>query len=133
MATLFFGGWDIPFTTWDEGEASYLKFALTFGTFLIKTWMFMLTFIWIRWTLPRFRFDQLMQLGWKFMIPLALGYIMLIATTVWALDEKGVEFGVGYALILFAVNLPLTYVLFNVLDRGKIIHGSRRKRGRMTT
>lgn len=133
MATLFFGGWDIPFTTWDEGEASYLKFALTFGTFLIKTWMFMLTFIWIRWTLPRFRFDQLMQLGWKFMIPLALGYIMLIATTVWALDEKGVEFGVGYALILFAVNLPLTYVLFNVLDRGKILHGSRQKRGRMTT
>jgi NADH-quinone oxidoreductase subunit H len=128
MATLFFGGWDIPFTTWDEGEASYLKFALTFAAFLIKTWMFMLTFIWIRWTLPRFRFDQLMQLGWKFMIPLALGYIMLIATTVWALDAKGVEFGIVYALILFAVNLPLTYVLFSVLDRGKVLGGSQRRK-----
>ncbi len=128
MATLFFGGWDIPFTTWDEGPASYLRFFATFGVFLAKTWMFMLTFIWIRWTLPRFRFDQLMQLGWKFMIPLALGYIMLIATTVWVLDTRGVEFGIVYSLILFAVNLPLTYVLFSILDRGKVLGGSQHKR-----
>ena len=75
MATLFFGGWDIPFTLWDNvAPHTLLKTLVTFGcSSALKMLFFVFVFIWIRWTLPRFRYDQLMSLGWKFMLPLALG------------------------------------------------------------
>src|SRR6185503_12716273 len=72
MATLFFGGWDIPFTTWDQGDPTVLKSLVTMLFFVGKTLCFIFVFIWVRWTLPRFRFDQLMALGWKVLLPLAL-------------------------------------------------------------
>ena len=52
----------------------------------MKTLFFIYVFIWIRWTLPRFRFDQLMQLGWKFMLPVLLAYILVLGATVLALS-----------------------------------------------
>lgn len=125
MAALFFGGWDIPFTTWDEGDPSVVKSLATMVVFGLKTWLFLSLFIQIRWTLPRFRFDQLMHLGWKFLLPLALGYIMVIATTVWALDALGVAFGIRYALVLFGANIVLSYGLFWILDRDRLFGGSR--------
>ncbi|GBD33315.1 MAG: NADH-quinone oxidoreductase subunit H [Gemmatimonadales bacterium] len=133
MATLFFGGWDIPFTTWDEGEPSVAKWAATVVMFALKTGFFVFTYIWVRWTLPRFRFDQLMQLGWKVMLPVALGYIVLIATVVWLLDRAGVERGVGYGLILFAVNLALVAVFLWGLDRGRLLIGASRQRARVVS
>lgn len=133
MATLFFGGWDIPFTTWDEGEPSVLKWAATLAMFSLKTGFFVFSYIWVRWTLPRFRFDQLMQLGWKLMLPLALGYIVLMATAVWLLEEVGVERGLGYGLILFAVNLVLIGLVFWGLDRGRLLVGARRPRARLAS
>ncbi|MBI4503838.1 MAG: NADH-quinone oxidoreductase subunit NuoH, partial [Gemmatimonadetes bacterium] len=72
MATIFFGGWDIPFTTWDQRDPSVLKSLVTMLAFAAKTLVFIFVFIWVRWTLPRFRFDQLMALGWKVLLPLAL-------------------------------------------------------------
>ena len=53
-----------------------LKTLLTFAMFTIKTGCFLFLFMWIRWTLPRFRYDQLMSLGWSIMLPVALAYIL---------------------------------------------------------
>jgi len=80
MATLFLGGWDmIPFVD----EAALLGLApdsipmvvLGHITFVSKALLMVFVFIWIRWSLPRFRYDQLMNLGWKVLLPLALANI----------------------------------------------------------
>ena len=72
MATLFFGGWDIPLTAWDNtAPHTGIKTALTALVFLTKILFFIFLFMWVRWTLPRFRYDQLMALGWKIFLPLA--------------------------------------------------------------
>jgi NADH-quinone oxidoreductase subunit H len=121
-ATLFFGGWDIPFTAWDNaGPHTVLKTAATLTAFGVKTAAFLFLFMWIRWTLPRFRYDQLMALGWSLMLPLALGYIVLVAALVLALDAVGVARGPGFSLALFAVNVALLAALGAWLDRGRII------------
>ncbi len=121
MATLFFGGWDIPFTAWDQGEPSVLKSLATLVVFVGKTFFFVFWYIWVRWTLPRFRYDQLMGLGWKIMLPVALSYIMLIATAVWAFDALGLADGALYGLALFGVNLVALFIVFRVLDSGRLI------------
>ncbi len=128
MATIFFGGWDIPFTSWDEGEPSAMVSLATLLMFLAKTFFFILCYIWIRWTLPRFRFDQLMALGWKVMLPLALTYIMLMATAVWAFDTAGLAFGPTYVLGLFGVNVVLLFAVLWGLDRNRVIWGQRLSR-----
>lgn len=76
MVTLFFGGWQIPWFPL-QGSASPLLGLLHIGCFLGKLLGFMLLFIWVRWTLPRFRYDQLMHLGWKVFIPLGLANILV--------------------------------------------------------
>jgi NADH-quinone oxidoreductase subunit H len=128
MATFFFGGWDIPFTSWDQGEPSGLKTLLTLGAFMAKTFFFIFTCIWIRWTLPRFRFDQLMSLGWKVLLPVSLAYIMVLATAIWALTSIGMTFGRTYAFALFAVNVVLLIALMWGLDRNRVIWGQRLQR-----
>jgi len=123
MATLFFGGWDIPFTLWDNiAPHTGLKTLLTLGAFATKTLFFVFFFMWIRWTLPRFRYDQLMSLGWKLLLPLALGYIVAVATTIVTLDGLGFARGsVPFCTGLILLNLAAVVILFNIIDRGRII------------
>ena len=126
MATLFFGGWDIPFTSWDStGDPSVLKTLATLAAFGAKTGFFLFTYIWIRWTLPRFRYDQLMALGWKVLLPLSLGYLAVIATAIWYLHQQlGWTYGTPFALALGGVNLVLVVAVVWWLDRGRIVSGS---------
>jgi len=126
MATLFFGGWDIPFTHWDDTPPwTVWKTLATVGVFTLKVWFFLFLYIWVRWTLPRFRYDQLMALGWKIMLPLALLYLTLLATAIWVLHERlGWSYDSRFALVLFGLNLVLAIPLFFILDRGHLIAGS---------
>jgi len=126
MATLFFGGWDIPFTNRDStGNPTVLMSVLTLIMFLAKTSVFLFTYIWIRWTLPRFRYDQLMALGWKVLLPLSLGYLAVIATAIWYLHQQlGWTYGTPFALALGAVNLVLVVAVVWWLDRGRLVSGS---------
>jgi len=122
MATLFFGGWDIPFTGWDNAAPfTVLKTILTLGCFATKVAFFLFFFMWIRWTLPRFRYDQLMSLGWRFMLPVALGYIVVIASTILVLDSIGIAPGPLYSLVLLMVNACIVLLMFVMIDEGRII------------
>jgi NADH-quinone oxidoreductase subunit H len=130
MATLFFGGWDIPFWSRDDvGPLPWWVTALTALSFFAKTFFFLFLYIWVRWTLPRFRYDQLMALGWKVMLPLALIYLTVIATAIWFFhDQLGWAYDTRFSLALFAVNVALAVPLVFVLDRGHIVAGSVERR-----
>lgn len=85
---MFFGGWELPFVRWaDVGldpSAYPLYIALPLSllptaVFFAKVAFFLFFFVWVRWTLPRFRYDQLMNLGWKTLVPLGIASIVIIA------------------------------------------------------
>jgi len=78
--TLFFGGWLRPFP--NVAFLDFLDFVPSLAWFVLKVFMMLYLFIWIRGTLPRFRFDQLMQYGWKIFLPIALANIMVTASLV---------------------------------------------------
>jgi len=126
MATLFFGGWDIPFTAWDStGEPTVIKTVATLAAFGLKTFAFLFTYIWVRWTLPRFRYDQLMALGWKVLLPLALLYITVLAVAIWFIRmQLGWEFGPAMAWALGGLNVLMLVALVWWVDRGRIVSGS---------
>ena len=127
MATLFFGGWDIPFTLWDNlAPHTGVKTLLTGLVFAVKINFFIFTFMWVRWTLPRFRYDQLMSLGWKVLLPMMLAYIVVMATAVLLLRAAGLETvrwaGMSaFGLSLFGVNIVLSVIVFWLFDRGRVI------------
>jgi NADH-quinone oxidoreductase subunit H len=93
MVTLFWGGYDIPFVN-DGNLAKDIGHNLTALlqalSIFIKIALFIFTFMWVRWTIPRFRYDQLMNLGWKVLIPLALinmivtAFIVLLKENNWS-------------------------------------------------
>jgi NADH-quinone oxidoreductase subunit H len=84
MVILFFGGWHFPWIAELDGSA-VLKFLVFFG----KMSFFILIYMWVRWTIPRFRFDQLMGLAWRVLIPLALLNLLTVLVVkhlIWSLN-----------------------------------------------
>src|SRR6185312_12147580 len=92
MATLYWGGYDIPFVNdaalvghWGQNWVALAQG----GVFFLKIVIFIFFFMWVRWTIPRFRYDQLMKLGWHVLIPLALfnmvvtGFLVLLRMDHW--------------------------------------------------
>jgi NADH-quinone oxidoreductase subunit H len=75
--TIFFGGWLRPFP--NVGVLAFLSVVPGWIWFLLKTFVFLYVFIWIRATLPRYRYDQLMRLGWKVLIPIAIANVIVTA------------------------------------------------------
>jgi len=88
MVVLFFGGWTLPFAGLNETANSLGMGILQVGVFIGKLLVFMGLFIWVRWMLPRFRYDQLMDLGWKRFVPLALANIVVTAVILYFLNPK---------------------------------------------
>jgi NADH-quinone oxidoreductase subunit H len=76
ITTLFLGGWSIPFAE-RLGFSNMTMSLLQVGAFVTKVFVVLMFYIVIRWTIPRFRYDQLMNLGWKVMLPLAIANILL--------------------------------------------------------
>lgn len=87
MATLFFGGYDIPFVNEAAWGNHWWVGLISFAVLMAKSSLFIFLFMWIRWTLPRFRYDQLMNLGWKKLIPLALINMIITAVVLLALNK----------------------------------------------
>jgi NADH-quinone oxidoreductase subunit H len=81
MVVLFFGGWDVPFLL-DQSQTGWLTAMAKVLVLIVKVGLMILFIMWVRWTLPRFRYDQLMDLAWKSLIPLALVNLVATATIV---------------------------------------------------
>jgi NADH-quinone oxidoreductase subunit H len=82
ITTLFMGGYLLPFENL-LGVAEWSSTAQLLaglGSFMVKTVFFVFVFVWVRWTIPRFKYNQLMDIGWKKFLPLALANLMIIAT-----------------------------------------------------
>ena len=89
--TLFLGGWH--FFGLETVGGPIWSGVISFGIFFAKTAFFLFVFIWVRWTLPRFRYDQLMNLGWKFLLPIAITTIV-VTGTVWAFTQSKLLVGI---------------------------------------
>jgi len=83
MVTLFFGGWTLPWWGLDHPATSMAMGFVHVGLFLAKVLTLLGVIIWVRWMWPRFRYDQLMGLGWKRFVPLALANIVVTAVVLW--------------------------------------------------
>jgi NADH-quinone oxidoreductase subunit H len=143
MAALFLGGWDIPLWqgddmlgfdargNWVGAMPAWWITLLTLGAFAAKTFFFILIFMLVRWTVPRFRYDQVMDLGWKVLLPASLVAVVVTSATVLGLDELGVNpaelrwgFVPVYGLALGAVNLAMLVAVIAWLDRAGILAGT---------
>ncbi|HZF47164.1 MAG TPA: NADH-quinone oxidoreductase subunit NuoH [Polyangiaceae bacterium] len=113
-SALFLGGWQIPGVSPAQQEASFGLQLLGALIFLTKSWVLIFVIVWIRWTLPRVRIDQMMNLCWKWFVPLSFGAFLL--TALWMLAEPAV--GRSVQLVISVV----TFVTWALL----VVHFIRR-------
>ncbi len=79
VTTLFLGGWNLPHAL--DGLPALVLIPLQFATFFLKSYFWVFVAVWLRWTLPRIRVDQMMVMCWKYLVPLA--FVNLLGTAVW--------------------------------------------------
>ncbi|MEZ4294444.1 MAG: NADH-quinone oxidoreductase subunit NuoH [Polyangiaceae bacterium] len=111
-SALFLGGWQIPGVSPAQQEASFALQLVGVGIFLAKSWLLIFVVIWVKWTLPRVRIDQMMNLCWKWFVPLSFGAFLLTALWMVAGVPKTVELTISV----------LTFVVWGVI----MIHFIRR-------
>src|SRR5678815_2923209 len=118
---LFFGGWHFPFLSGPdpvhpEVTGSMGLVVLRCLAFFVKVMAVIFVFMWVRWSLPRFRFDQLMMLAWRALIPLSLLILMVTAIVVYAFpnDRAYMRIGGKMALVLLVVNILLMAAVMGV-------------------
>ncbi len=98
--TLFLGGWH--FFGLENVGGPVWSGLISFGIIFVKTAIFLFVFIWVRWTLPRFRYDQLMNFGWKFLLPVALTSIV-VTGILWVTTQSRLLVGIGNVVAAFIV------------------------------
>ncbi|MEJ7735470.1 MAG: NADH-quinone oxidoreductase subunit NuoH [Polyangiaceae bacterium] len=104
-SALFLGGWQVPGVSPAQQEASFALQLLGAFVFLTKSWILIFVVIWIRWTLPRVRIDQMMNLCWKWFVPLSFGAFILTAVWMVVGPSKGVTLAISV----------VTFVVWGVL------------------
>jgi len=129
MVAVFLGGWHLPWVDLaiyhqaQPAVSDWIGAALKFGVFWGKVVGFLFFYMWVRWTLPRFRFDQLMRLAWRGMIPVALAGLLMTACVIFL--EKQINLQHGRIWILGG-NVVLFVVILGVLARRRPGNPNRR-------
>ena len=111
-SALFLGGWQVPGVTPAQQEASWLLQGAGFIIFQLKSWVLIFVVIWIRWTLPRVRIDQMMNLCWKWFVPLSFAAFML--TAIWMVIGVPKLFELVISVATFLV---WSYLMFHFVRR----------------
>jgi hypothetical protein len=122
MATIaFFGGWQLPgFLIGVVGGSGFLYNLLCFFTFLSKSLFWVFVVMWLRWTLPRLRIDQLMNLCWKYLVPIS--FICILGVAVWMLLPPVLSTISGILLSLLGFGLAVRMLLrarYNLRQAGE--------------
>jgi NADH-quinone oxidoreductase subunit H len=127
--TMFLGGWYLPGLGRILAEDSALYVIASILVFAAKTAILLYFFFWFRWTFPRYRYDQLMELGWKWMIPAALaniiltGIIFVVGQNLGFVISRGTYLDLtrmGYVyfiLTAFAVTVPVVWIVLALINR----------------
>jgi len=128
IVTLFFGGWTLGMfglglTTDVLRGMGFLGGLLGAAIFFAKVMAFLLMYVWFRATFPRFRFDQLMDLGWKFMIPLALGNIFITGLFI-LIGQERLMYWIGVVVIGLAALYLFKPKRAPEKTPGKVAHAS---------
>jgi NADH-quinone oxidoreductase subunit H len=126
MVALFLGGWHLPwldqipalhkylYGATDPFATGWVGVLIKFAVYWGKVIAFLFFYMWVRWTLPRFRFDQLMNLAWRGMIPIALAALLITATVMYFEREYHL---LHSRLVILGANLVLFAIVLGVLSR----------------